>query len=484
MRNGLLVVILPTVFQLAFLTALAILLEHTEREVDERLASKSRVAAATTVVGRTVDAELISLFYNVNPLDLLAMQFDESRRSAEEMSRQLIKLCSDKPDRLEAAKQIDASTRVSLKRLGRIFNEDFSQNLDIGNFVKTSAGMTRVFNLFTKSFLHVDTFLEMERKLQNRAARQEKQYRGLIKKIIIWSVSLNVLMTVVLAIFFTLGTTARLKTVLDNTTRLLNREPLSPPIGGDDEIAQLDTVFHATANDLASVDRHRRHLVSLVREDLSTPLRQVQFTLHNLSQGVLAELSDKAQSRLTMAAKDTDRVIRLIDDLLSIENMQGASFELKMSQVSSNDLIQQATSSVKQLADRAGINLAVQNSGVQVLADSDRIVQVLINFLSNAIKFSPADSIITIKTRQQEGTIIFSVTDKGRGIPGDKLQSVFERFQQVDSADQTTKGGTGLGLPISKSIIEQHGGSIGVDSQEGEGSTFWFALPETRESMK
>lgn len=481
LKKGLLVVILPTVFQLVFLAALAVLLENAESEVDRRLESKERVAAATSVVGRTVDAELVSLFYNVYHFDFLTMQFDESRRAAEELSRELVRLCAGDAEREKAARQIDESARASLKRMSKVFDEDFRPDVDVNSLVNKEKGIKRVYDLYTGTFAYVDSFLAMEKDLQSSAASQEKQYRKLIKNVVIGGVALNVILTVVLAIFFTVSATSRLKTVLDNTSRLLKREPLAEPVGGDDEIAQLDTVFHATARDLASVDRQRRHLVSLVREDLSTPLRQVQFTLHNLSQGVLAELSDKAQARLAMAAGDTDRVVRLIDDLLSIEDMQGAGFELKTAPVSSRDLIDAAVASVRQPAEKAGVLIEVPDEALSkphtVNADSDRIIQVLINFLSNAVKYSPSGSTITVSARGETDRVIFSVTDTGRGIPEEKLDLVFERFQQVEAADQSVRGGTGLGLPIARTIVEQHGGSIGVESVEGEGSTFWFSLP-------
>ncbi|MGD9683206.1 MAG: sensor histidine kinase [Candidatus Obscuribacterales bacterium] len=481
LRKGLLVVILPTVFQLVFLASLAVLLENAESEVDRRLESKERVAAATSVVGRTVDAELVSLFYNVYHFDFLTMQFDESRRAAEELSRELVRLCAGNAEREKAARQIDESARESLKRMSKVFDEDFRPNVDVNSLVNKEKGIKRVYDLYTGTFAYVDSFLAMEKDLQTTAASQEKQYRKLIKNVVIGGVALNVILTVVLAIFFTVSATSRLKTVLDNTARLLKREPLAEPVGGDDEIAQLDTVFHATARDLASVDRQRRHLVSLVREDLSTPLRQVQFTLHNLSQGVLGELTEKARSRLAMAAGDTDRVVRLIDDLLSIEDMQGASFELRTAPVSSADLIDAAVASVRQPAEKAGVLIEVAGRSIDephtVDADSDRIIQVLINFLSNAVKYSPSGSTITVSTEAEGDRVIFSVTDTGRGIPAEKLDLVFERFQQVEAADQSVRGGTGLGLPIARTIVEQHGGKIGVESVEGEGSTFWFSLP-------
>jgi signal transduction histidine kinase len=141
------------------------------------------------------------------------------------------------------------------------------------------------------------------------------------------------------------------------------------------------------------------------------------------------------------------------------------------------DLITQAVNVMQPLAHKAGVTLSISALSGQVFADSDRIVQTLTNLLSNAIKFSSPGSTVCLGTQQERDEVVLKVKDTGRGIPTDKLESIFERFQQVDSSDSRNHDGTGLGLAICRSIMQQHGGRIWAESVLGEGSTFYLALP-------
>jgi signal transduction histidine kinase len=130
------------------------------------------------------------------------------------------------------------------------------------------------------------------------------------------------------------------------------------------------------------------------------------------------------------------------------------------------------------MAQQQGVILAVKPIDIEILVDSDYIVQALTNLLSNAIKFSSTDDTVWLTAKRKSDTeVLFSVQDEGQGIPSDKLESIFERFQQVDSSDSRRKGGTGLGLTICRKIIEQHEGKIWAESILGKGSTFSFTLP-------
>jgi len=123
------------------------------------------------------------------------------------------------------------------------------------------------------------------------------------------------------------------------------------------------------------------------------------------------------------------------------------------------------------------IRLEIEDGDATVVADAFRVQQVLVNLLSNAVKFSPPHSTVRLGI-VTEGTMAkVCVSDSGRGVPETDLRRIFERFRQVEASDSRSKGGTGLGLAIAKAIIEQHGGKIGVESEEGKGSTFWFTLP-------
>jgi CheY-like chemotaxis protein len=158
--------------------------------------------------------------------------------------------------------------------------------------------------------------------------------------------------------------------------------------------------------------------------------------------------------------------------------MDAGHLELELAPVKASELVADAVQIVQMPATQAGVTLVADiQEDLTVSVDSDRILQVLVNLLGNAIKFSPRSSTVTTSVATEHGQALFSVTDVGRGIPADRRESIFERFRQVDSSDAREKGGSGLGLAIARNIVEHHGGAMRVQSEVGRGSTFAFTLP-------
>jgi signal transduction histidine kinase len=195
-----------------------------------------------------------------------------------------------------------------------------------------------------------------------------------------------------------------------------------------------------------------------------------------LEGGVLGPLSPRGQRMMSIAVSNTDRLIRLLNDVLDVERMQAGRLVLEPRLCQAPELIELAVGEMHGLAERAGVQLVVDEVDGFIEADGDRMVQVLTNLLSNAIKFSSAGSSVQVSACVVDGQVRFSVADQGRGIPFDKLEVIFDRFQQVDASDARVKGGTGLGLTICKSIVEQHGGLVWAESRLGRGSTFHVSL--------
>jgi len=157
--------------------------------------------------------------------------------------------------------------------------------------------------------------------------------------------------------------------------------------------------------------------------------------------------------------------------------MESGRDEITKTSCDSDKLIRQAIDTVSSMTIKRQITIETNAVGIKFEGDQDRLTQTLTNLLSNAIKFSDNNSKIFISSQLQKNKILFTVEDRGRGIPDDKMANIFERFQQVDASDSRKKGGTGLGLAICRHIVHQHGGKIWVDSTYGEGSTFYFLLP-------
>jgi PAS domain S-box-containing protein len=225
------------------------------------------------------------------------------------------------------------------------------------------------------------------------------------------------------------------------------------------------------------LERMKSEIVSVVSHELRTPLTSIRGALGLLAAGLLRSQPEKGERMLEIAVTNTDRLVRLINDILDLERLESGKMNLERRTCTARGLMTQAADSVRDLAEKAGVTLSVSLYSARLWVDPDRIIQALINLLSNAIKFSPRGKTICLTATRQADQVLFQVKDQGRGIPQEKRESIFERFQQVDASDRREKGGTGLGLPITRSIVQQHGGRIWVESTLGQGSTFSFTLP-------
>jgi PAS domain S-box-containing protein len=225
------------------------------------------------------------------------------------------------------------------------------------------------------------------------------------------------------------------------------------------------------------VERTKSEIVSVVSHELRTPLTSIRGALGLLAAGLLRSQPEKGERMLQIAVANTDRLVRLINDILDLERLESGKMNLEKRTCTASGLMTQAADSVRDLAEKAGVTLSVSLLSARLWVDPDRIIQALINLLSNAIKFSPRGQAVWLTAIRQADQILFQVKDQGRGIPQEKREKIFERFQQVDASDRREKGGTGLGLPITRSIVQQHGGRIWVESTLGQGSAFSFTLP-------
>ena len=227
-----------------------------------------------------------------------------------------------------------------------------------------------------------------------------------------------------------------------------------------------------------ALDRMKDEFISTVSHELRTPLTSLRAALGLVAGGALTARPDKTRHMLDIAIGNTDRLIKLVNDILDIERISSGSAELHSIQCSARELLERATSLQSAAALKAGVHLEIVADKVEVWADPDRILQALANLISNALKFSqPGGHVRLTACRLDEHEAQFDVADNGRGIPADKLEHIFERFQQVDASDSRAMGGTGLGLAICRSILTQHGGRIWATSLPGHGATFHFVLP-------
>jgi PAS domain S-box-containing protein len=226
-----------------------------------------------------------------------------------------------------------------------------------------------------------------------------------------------------------------------------------------------------------AIEQMKDEFISVVSHELRTPLTSIHAALKLLASGLVPPNSEDGKRITKIATENSEHLVLLVDDILELERLESGKINLDKQPVNSLDLMHRAVAQVQVIANQAGITLEIAEPDITLYADGECLLQVLVNLLSNAIKFSQAGSTVWLTVQWLGSEVKFTVKDTGQGIPTDKLESIFERFHQVDATDSRQKGGTGLGLAICRSIVEQHGGQIWVESVLGKGSSFYFTLP-------
>lgn len=231
--------------------------------------------------------------------------------------------------------------------------------------------------------------------------------------------------------------------------------------------------------DARPLQRMKSEFVSVVSHELRTPLTSLRGALGILEAGASFNLSAEAGNLVRIARTNAERLIRLVNDILDIEKIEAGKLELHRRDVGAGPLIEQALEALRPLAAEGAVTFVAEvDPQLRLMVDEDRTVQLINNLVSNAIKFSPQGGRVILKVaRRGPRTARLSVRDEGPGISADQVPRLFTRFQQLDASDRRTRGGSGLGLAISKAIVEQHGGTIGVETRPGEGATFYADLP-------
>lgn len=241
---------------------------------------------------------------------------------------------------------------------------------------------------------------------------------------------------------------------------------------------QLFVGFIRDISERQAVDRLKKEFVSTVSHELRTPLTSIRASLGLLDGGVTGPLNPDARELVSVANRSVIRLIGLINDILDFERADSSiGLSLVCAAVDLDKVIARAADSMSGLAGEHGVELDIHGGGLVVIADAARIEQVVVNLISNAVKFSPMGTTVTVRSVAHGRTARVEVLDRGTGVPDAFRAVIFEPFRQATSADNRDRGGTGLGLTISRAIVRRHGGEIGMQDRDGGGSIFWFTVP-------
>ena len=227
------------------------------------------------------------------------------------------------------------------------------------------------------------------------------------------------------------------------------------------------------------LEKLKNEFVSTVSHELRTPLTSIRGSLSLIESGAMGEVGEKVTPLIKIALNNSERLILLINDILDIEKIESGKMDFELVNTDINDLIQQSVEEMDGYAKEHDVFLNFEkfNDFIQIYVDKNRMQQVLTNLISNAVKFSPKNDTVTIHIIPTKQRVRVEVHDNGPGIPEEFKKQIFQKFAQADSSDTKQKGGTGLGLNITKAIIEKFGGNIGFISPEGKGTTFFFDIP-------
>jgi two-component system sensor histidine kinase VicK len=259
------------------------------------------------------------------------------------------------------------------------------------------------------------------------------------------------------------------------------------PLLEDGHVSGMVVAFQ-DVSEMRRLERMKDEFISTVSHELRTPLTSLRASLGLIQSGALDKRPEKQQQMVEMAIGNCDRLSRLVNDILDFDGAEKRRLPLSREPVEAIDLLRRAADVAHVAATQARMEFRIEAKASPAFADSERVMRVLNELVTNAIKFSPPGTTVTLSAQDSVGSgpgggasgakmVCFSVADQGRGIAPEKLERIFEPFQQGDASDSRALGGTGLGLALCRSIVEQHGGRIWAESEVGKGSRFLFTLP-------
>jgi signal transduction histidine kinase len=482
LHQAVILVAVPLVFELIVVGFLGFMMWDLESALVKEANAKSIVAILTRTQATVVRMESSLVLSSLQQDHTYDRDYRNSVAQLQKNSKALRTLVKDDP---KAAKLVEQSIKHADKLLSLIPELSEAMEKDMGNYNFAQ-------------FLHDQDFwmelIHATRQYGNCNAQLSTYYgktidelspravrdRELMKFTIPVALIGSIVLAISLALHFSRTTVAALALLMENVKRFGTGEPLkqSDAVAGSVEISQLDRSFREMAEARRRAEMVRRDMVAMVSHDLRTPLSGTCGFVTLLLEGVYGDLPDRPKSVLVKMESEMHRLIRLANDLLDIEKIESNSLELVLKRTAAEDIAEDAINAVRGIAEVKGVSLNSDCDEDAIFdCDPDRLIQVLVNLLSNAIKYSCKDDTVTLRAVPVENAIKFEVQDHGPGIPEALLGVVFDRFKQLEQADATRTSGSGLGLHISKAIIESHHGSIGVDSKEGNGACFWFTIP-------
>jgi signal transduction histidine kinase len=472
-KKGFILISVPLIFELVFVLSLGLLLDHSRHDAQELNESRAFVSSISDLTKDFLDLGISLAAYRSTKGKRFVQQYDAIYSQLPAKFAVLEKTNANRPERLKHLEKLKAAGK-NLTELTQAFRRPTDSAMVY--LLDPLAYRQKVSDAYAAFMDETKAISVEENQLQQNSPGAESKLRNDLFICICAGIVVSIAITVALVLFFAKGITQRMSLLVDNYRRFGQKTPLLPPVGGEDEITDLDKNFHRMANKLTQAEAHKKLYTQMISHDLRAPLAAIQGTLAVTLKGIYGDLNEKGVKRIGAAEKDSERLINLINEMLDIDSLEDGHLELDKESFSLSGLIDEALDSVSSLAEAKNLRVNKILDDVAFVADKDRLKRVLINLLHNSIKFSPAGQPIDVIAEPTARNIKIMIRDHGPGIKDSEAKKLFQPFQQGASG-KAIETGSGLGLAICKAIVEAHDGKIGLDSKLGQGTTFWFILP-------
>ena len=481
-NKSILLVTIPLIFELGLVCVFINLQQEAEiesrqaleaRDISQRLSS---IAGKIYKLWRTVEAQrrpdapesMATSF-----LGIYKSQFLPVLSSVADDYTSLEKLTQGKPELLASCEQ----SKQSIAEVKSILNKGLVA-LNAGDVDYIASGyrsaVERIDFLAAElNRRNFDMIANAEHASTEMMSARHDAFRQNMLKLVQIVCFANAIFCVLLGLFFQKSIISRLALMRDNAQRLAAKQSLHNEVGGNDEIANLDHVFHKMVETIAESSQMRQELINMLAHDLRTPLTSIQGSLEMLDQKL--EQASVEKRLVQLANRNRSRMMRLINDLLDIHRIEAGMLSFTPENVCLAALFEEAAADVSRWSSELGIKITLIDTELFVYAEHEKVERIVFNLIANAVRFSPVNGTVTISAKAEGQRVTICVA--GQGVTSAaELQTIFERFQKnTDGENQSA--GSGLGLTISQHLVRLMGGQIWVTSEPDTGSCFIFTLP-------